>query len=650
MVRKHLREMSFGVSDLLVAKPQLDELSRQVPLLYVLLSVNSLAVAYSLSDSAPFWLTTLMPVLLVVVCTCRVFLWMRRPTPPDAASARRALNRITVIAAILALAFVTWALALYSYGVREERAHIAVFMAVTMIGCIFCLMHLPQAALAVTAVVTIPYIAYSLYEKNTVFAGIAFNTLLVMLVMIRVLMNNFRGFRELVNSKEEMARLGRENLILANTDNLTGLSNRRLFFAELARMLEGAENTQGFVAVGLLDLDRFKPINDTHGHGVGDRLLEAVAQRLSQVQWEVPDLVVSRLGGDEFAFVGPLDKRSAEAVGVRLCEALAQPFELDDLVLTLGASCGVALSTDASGSAQELFNRADYALYQSKKNSRGQVCLYTLDHEREIRSEEALERALSTADLEAEMQLHFQPVVHFDTGAVQFVEALARWNSPVLGPVRPDLFIAAAERMGLIHDLTLVLFRKAVAALGQLPECVNLSFNLSAQDVTNPPTVLNLVSIVRQSGVDPRRIMLELTETAVMRDFRQADQSVTLLRSLGMGIALDDFGTGYSSLSYLHRLPIDKIKIDRSFVHALQDQSGHDLLRSILMLCQSMTLECVVEGVETVEQLATLRELGARAFQGYLFAKPMPMDALLAWIDADESEVARPARHAAQTV
>ncbi|ALN71799.1 hypothetical protein M673_03680 [Aureimonas sp. AU20] len=642
--------MSFGVSDLLVAKPQLDELSRQVPLLYVLLSVNSLAVAYSLSDSAPFWLTTLMPVLLVVVSACRVFLWMRRPTPPDAASARRALNRITVIAAILALAFVTWALALYSYGVREERAHIAVFMAVTMIGCIFCLMHLPQAALAVTAVVTIPYIAYSLYEKNTVFAGIAFNTLLVMLVMIRVLMNNFRGFRELVHSKEEMERLGRENLILANTDNLTGLSNRRLFFAELARMLEGAENTQGFVAVGLLDLDRFKPINDTHGHGVGDRLLEAVAQRLSQVQWEVPDLVVSRLGGDEFAFVGPLDKRSAEAVGVRLCEALAQPFELDDLVLTLGASCGVALSTDASGSAQELFNRADYALYQSKKNSRGQVCLYTLDHEREIRSEEALERALSTADLEAEMQLHFQPVVHFDTGAVQFVEALARWNSPILGPVRPDLFIAAAERMGLIHDLTLVLFRKAVAALGQLPECVNLSFNLSAQDVTNPPTVLNLVSIVRQSGVDPRRIMLELTETAVMRDFRQADQSVTLLRSLGMGIALDDFGTGYSSLSYLHRLPIDKIKIDRSFVHALQDQSGHDLLRSILMLCQSMTLECVVEGVETVEQLATLRELGARAFQGYLFAKPMPMDALLAWIDADEPEVARPARHAAQTV
>lgn len=636
MQRRRPSWLSLTETPASLAKAQYVELRRQVPLLYALLSVNSLAVVYTVRHSAPLWMTVAIPALLVGICMLRMGFWLRAKMPTGEDMVRRELRRVTILASVLAGAFVCWALVLYLFAVGEERAHVSVFLAATVIGCIFCLMHLPGAALLVTVIVFTPYMAFSLYQNEPIYIAVAFNTLLVTLVLVRVLLNNFRGFEEHIQAREETERLSQENMRLANTDKLTSLPNRRLFFAELATGLQRAREDGAPLAVGLLDLDRFKPINDTYGHAVGDRLLEAVAARLDAVARSQADLVIARLGGDEFGFLGALGAEQAQAVGQRLCEALAMPFEVEDLVLSLGISCGLALFQDEASSVADLFKRADYALYHSKRHSQGKVCLYSEQHERAIRSEEALEHALSVADLDRETEIHFQPVVQFETGRVQFVEVLARWHSPTLGSVRPDVFIAAAERMGLIHDLTLVLFRKAVKALPQLPPGVNLSFNLSAQDVTNPPTVLNIISIVRQSGVDPRRIMLELTETAVMRDFQQADESITLLRSLGMGIALDDFGTGYSSLSYLHRLPIEKVKIDRSFVNGLQDMSGRNLLRSILMLCQSMRLECVIEGVETIEQLATLQKLGARVFQGYLFARPMPLPELLRWV-SDET-------------
>ncbi|WP_427024638.1 putative bifunctional diguanylate cyclase/phosphodiesterase [Aureimonas ureilytica] len=638
MVRIPFLAVRSPRTKLLLVTAQYAELSKLVPLLYALLSVNSIAVSYTLRHSAPIWMTVVAPGVLIAISMMRLLFWMRSKPAVDARTAQRDLRRVAVLASLVSAAFVTWALGLQSYAVGDERAHVTTFLAITVIGCIFCLMHLPSAALAVTAIVMGPYMIVSLIQGDAIYLAITFNVLLVTLVMMWVLIASFRGFEERIRARERAERLGRENMRLAHTDKLTDLPNRRFFFAELAQRLERAQQGDVPVAVGVLDLDRFKPINDTHGHIVGDHLLEAVARRLRTVADGEGRVVIGRLGGDEFGFVATLEPDAALAVGRRLCSTLSTPFEIDDLVLSLGISCGIALSKDGEVASADLFKRADYALYQSKRHSRGQVCLYSDDHEREIRSEEALERALSTADLAAETELQFQPIVQFDTGRVQFVEALARWNSPTLGRVRPDLFIATAERIGLIHDLTLVLFRKAVAAVSELPDDIRLSFNLSAQDVTNPPTVLHLVSIVRQSGIDPRRIVLELTETAVMRDFQQADESIALLRSLGMGIALDDFGTGYSSLSYLHRLPIDKVKIDRSFVRALRDMSGHNLLRSMLALCSSMKLECVVEGVETVEQLATLQSLGANAFQGYLFARPMPLPDLLLWMNRDVAD------------
>jgi EAL domain-containing protein (putative c-di-GMP-specific phosphodiesterase class I) len=218
------------------------------------------------------------------------------------------------------------------------------------------------------------------------------------------------------------------------------------------------------------------------------------------------------------------------------------------------------------------------------------------------------------------------------------VEALARWTSPHLGQVRPDIFIPLAERAGIVHRLTLVLFRKALGALDRLSPGTRLSFNLSAHDLASDETVSGMVSLIRQSCPDPSRLILELTETAVVRDFAAAEEAIGQMRGLGARIALDDFGTGQSSLSYLHRLPIDIVKIDRAFVAGACDSSGCELLSAIVALCKSLRMQCIAEGVEELRQLDFLREIGCDACQGFLLGRPMPVDEATALLASKESQ------------
>lgn len=607
---------------------QFKELRRQIPMLYALLSVNALAVSYTHYNLAPHWMTVYLPGVLIAVSVYRMAVWFSLKTVDLAPAAIQHLLRRTILLAMaLAGAFVTWALALNSFGGAYEEAHVAMFIAITVIGCIFCLMNLPQAVVLVMVIVTIPYLTYYTSTQNPVFIAIAMNILLVTCVIMRVVVNSFRSFTQLVMSRVETERLGRENLRLAHTDALTGLPNRRHFFHELAERLEAARSGSHAFAVGILDLDRFKAVNDTYGHIIGDRLLEQVGRRL--IASAPSGLVVSRLGGDEFGFFGDLSTTEAQSLSERFCEALSAPYQIEGLTALIGSSCGVSVFPDGGKSAHELFDHADYALYNSKNAGRGVTTVYNTEHETKIQSDRAIEAALRGADLEAEMDVHLQPIVRGRPGDIIGVEALARWTHPVLGSVRPDLFIVIAERAGLIHELTLVLLRKALKTLEALPEPIYLSFNLSADNVTSARTALAIVALVRNADIDPARLTLELTETAVMRDFDVARQSIQMFRAMGARVALDDFGTGYSSLSYLHRLPIDRIKIDRSFVRDCASPAGRSILISILALCASMKLECVVEGVETEEQLATLEELGCDCFQGYLFARPKPLPMLL---------------------
>lgn len=611
------------------------ELTRQIPLLYSLLIVNTAAVAFTHRHFAPPLLTYLMPAGLCAISLLRVVKWLRpHRASLDVGAARAQLKRSIVFAGGFGLISVLWSLSLAGYGGPYEQGHVAIYVSITVIACIFCLMSLPQAALLGSLLVTGPYLAYYFFQRSTVWTAIAINIALVSLVMIRVLLNSFKGFVGLVRSQRDMAvksaeaeRLGKENARLAMTDSLTGLPNRRFFFAQLEAAIETATRTGTRFAIGVLDLDRFKPVNDTYGHALGDRLLEEVGRRLSTFAGR--DILVARLGGDEFGVILFADCDAAAATGERFCRAIGEPYKVDELSIAIGCSGGFAIFPDAGQSAHALFNRSDYSLYHVKSGGRGRCALFSIDHETKIRSDRAIEAALQTANFDAELTVHLQPIVDLASMQTTTAEVLARWHSSTLGDVPPDIFIPAAERLGLIHQVTKALFRQALDAFAELPDGVQIAFNLSAHDIVSHDMIAFLLQEIERRGVQPARLKFELTETALMRDFDLAIIGMVALRDIGCGIVLDDFGTGYSSLSYLRRFPVDKVKVDRSFV-TTSDGCDKDVLAAIKGLCDHLRLRCVVEGIESPAQLELVRELGYGEAQGYLLGRPMTLKRFLA--------------------
>lgn len=631
-IRAFMRWMMIDPRRPDIAQAQYNELKTQIPSLYALLMVNAVAVSYTHFDVAPVYLTvgTLGPILVI---TClRMAAWIRaRKTElgPDEAIAK--MRQTVVLGSLVAAIYITWSLSLDGYGGPSERGHVALFIAITVIGCIFCLMHLPQAALMVMIIVTVPYLVHYLGQNQDVYVAIALNIFLVCLVILQVLFNGYNGFVKLIKSQSDLAlkqketeRLSAENARLAETDVLTDLPNRRYFFNRLEALTRECKTSGSVFAVGVIDLDRFKPINDTYGHQLGDQLLMEVGNRLKAIGLDTVE--VCRLGGDEFGFFYRGDLDDAAQVGQMICERISEPYRIGDLQLSVGASCGISFYPEAGRTAHTLFDRSDYALYHSKTTTRGKTTVYSTEHEARIRSERAVESALQNADYDLEFEVHFQPVVLLPERAVVGFEALARWDNPVLGKVAPDTFIAIAERTGQIHRLTVALFRKAIAQITALPQDLYLSFNLSAHDITNAETVDALLKIIRANGIDPRLVTFEITETSVIDSYEAAETCLRTLRSAGVKLALDDFGTGYSSLGYLHRLPIDSVKIDRSFVAGIREPVASGVVTSILNLCRSMQINCVVEGVEEGDQLAVLETMQCRYVQGYFFARPMPFD------------------------
>jgi diguanylate cyclase (GGDEF)-like protein len=632
----------------LTAMRQLAELQKHIPSLYGLLSVNAGALAVTHYGLAPAYLTLGIPGTVIALCLLRAIHWWRlRPETLDEAQAARHLRRTTVLTVFFSVAFVIWAMVLNTFGGPYEQGHVAIFVAVTVIACIFCLTYLPLAAFLVTGIVMGVFLFCCVTSGNHVFLAIAANTAFVTAVMVRILNTNYRAFVALVASQAVASRLSEENARLAQTDSLTGLPNRRYFFQKLDEALRSSSGADTPFALAIFDLDRFKPINDTYGHNVGDRVLAEAGRRLAA--FAGADVVVTRLGGDEFGVIlrAPASAAAALAFCDGVCTALQRPIRIGDIQVVTGCSGGLALPCRVSHDADALFDRADYALYHSKEQRRGATTLFSQEHKDAIRAEQAVETALRTADLAAEMVLHYQPVLDLATGRTAFVEGLARWTSPTLGRVAPDRFIAAAERGGMIHTVTLLLLRKALADCAQLPPGTGLSFNLSAHDLASPETVLSILAAVRGSGIDPRRLTLELTETALMRDFDHAKAAITTLRSLGIKIALDDFGTGYSSLGYVHRLPLDKIKIDRGFMADIDTDRGCSLVSTILDLCRNLGLDGIVEGIETEAQLDVARRHGSRYAQGYHIGRPMPLGDLLERLEREGAAEAKVAAEAA---
>jgi diguanylate cyclase (GGDEF)-like protein len=608
-----------------LSRAQYDAFAKQIPLLYLLLTTNTIAVATSYVNVAPFWLTVGLPAVLCLMCILRLVKWLNRsrkmPTDEMVLKQLRQTNRLAIV---IAAAFTAWGLILYGYGDAYAHGHVAFYMAVTVIGCIFCLMHMRSAAIIVTLIVNIPFIIFFLLQPQTSLKAMALNLVFVSAAMIIVLLVYSRDFARLVESRSETRRLGDENFRIANLDALTGLANRRWFFAELTKQHERAQTTGAAFAIGIIDLDGFKPVNDTYGHMTGDRVLTEAAQRLKEACGD--DIILARLGGDEFGFIvsGNPTRDELRWLGAAISDVIRLPYAVGSSQALLGSSIGVAGYPQSANDPQALFERADYALYHAKRHQRGQMVIFSTEHEEQIRSHSVIEQALQNADLDAELSMVFQPIVDITTGRVRAFEALARWQSPTLGNVSPDRFIPVAERAGHVRGVTKTLLKKALAALAQWPADIRMSFNLSAHDLSDSETVVQIIAIINRSRVDPKRIDFEITETAVAHDFKQAQAAVQTLKALGAGISLDDFGTGYSSLSHVHRLPLDKIKVDRSFITDIgSNPVSLKIVKSLTALCADMGLDCIIEGVETAAQLATLRDLGCRMVQGYYFARPM---------------------------
>ena len=631
-----------------LTRAQFDAFSKQIPLLYFILMSNTIAVAYTYVNVAPDWLTMIVPSVLTVLAALRTYWWLRQRhqvrSDADILRNLRATNWLTLP---IGAGFTAWSFALYPYGDPFAKSQVAFYMAVTVIGCIFSLMHLRSAALIVTLIVDVPYVLFFFATGEPTLKAIAVNNLLVSGAMVTVLFIYYRDFADLVASRKSLLAqqaatqaLSDENFRLANLDSLTELPNRRRFFAELSSAFADAERRHVRVAVGIIDLDGFKPINDNYGHSVGDRVLIEAGRRIREVcEGFGPQRVeFARLGGDEFGLVvcGDPEDTDLTRLGERIGSQVKLPYQLDTAHTGLSCSIGFALFPDSATTSEALYECADYALYHAKRHQRGRTVIFSSELEAEIRSRGVIENLLRTSDFGAEMELVFQPIVDAMSEHTAGFETLARWHSPRLGWVSPADFIPAAERIGLIRPLTQALLARALATARTWPDDIRLSFNLSAHDVCAAEGILPLISIIEKSGLSPRRIDFEITETAVTFDFVRAQQSIATLKAMGCGISLDDFGTGYSSLSHVHRLPLDKIKVDRSFVAEINENPvSHKIIKSLAGLCDDMEIACVVEGVETRAQLDSLRRLGCDFIQGYYFARPMPADAIADYLASE---------------
>jgi diguanylate cyclase (GGDEF)-like protein len=629
-------------------RAQYNALTTHVPLLYFVLAINTALAASQFMDSAPTWMTLGVPGVMAVLLAARVAIWLSwRGKPVSDEMIRYRMLRTAWIGAVLGAVLVAWSLRLYALGTPLEKGYIVFYIGITSVSSVMSLIHLPAAALGVTGVVALPFAAYLVARGHEGTMVLVVNMLLVIGVLIYVLYVYSQAFSQLFDTKSDLERkrgeaaaLGEENWRLAHLDTLTGLANRRQFFANFEAGLASAAEQGRRFAIGLIDLDGFKPVNDGYGHNVGDAVLREVGARLSKHGGE--GVFFARLGGDEFAILAE-DDASTERLSTlseSLCATLRAPYHVCGMEVTITATIGFAAYPDAGLSTETLYERADYALYTAKENGRGGMQVFTPELQEALAQSKTVELALHRADLDKEFYLEFQPIFDIDKRRPSSFEALARWKSPTLGQVRPDRFIRMAEKSGLIHRLTRVLLGKALAQAATWPQDISLSFNLSMRDLTSREAMLAIVSQIVSSGFPPTRLTLEITESAFMRDYESAAESLDMLKRLGVKISLDDFGTGYSSLSYVHQLPLDKIKIDRSFVRALGgNHPTRDVIRTILALCENLKLDCVAEGMETPDEVEALRDLGCRRMQGFYFSRPVGPDKIAGLLEPDRERI-----------
>lgn len=438
--------------------------------------------------------------------------------------------------------------------------------------------------------------------------------------------------RDVTDNRNEIVALKHQ----AMHDGLTDLPNRMMLFDRLAEALEAARSDRRLIALLLMDLDRFKEVNDTFGHHFGDVLLKQVAFRLRN-QLHVDD-TVARLGGDEFAIVltSALDANAVAMTARRILNSLQQPFVVEGQVLEVGASIGIALYPQHGSDARTLMRRADVAMYATKQSNAGFTFHERDEPESRVPDQLSLVVEMRTAIERNEFELYYQPKRHLHSGLITRVEVLVRWNHPRRGLLMPVSFVPIAERTGLIKPMTDWILDKALQQCREWQDAgapIHVAVNVSAKSLLEETLPSKVLSLLDKWNIDPRFLKIEITESSIMADPAHALAIMSMLQSMGVRLSVDDFGTGYSSLTHLRELPIDEIKIDKSFVTGMVGSDADAaIVRTVIDLAHNLGKQVCAEGVEDAETLQRLEEMGCDLAQGYFISRPVPAATLLTWL------------------
>jgi diguanylate cyclase (GGDEF)-like protein len=620
-------------------------LQRQIPVLYTVALANFLGLGLATGGSLIGSLFSPSTLLVGLVCL-RMVHWLRarnRRLAPE--KILRELRKTWFYALIISLGFCAWSLYLLETVGSPTDLYVIFFASLAALGCAYGAMSYPAAARLPLLLLGMPMALRLIVIRDAPHIALGLSLTMILLLILRLLDIHNRGFRAIVESRtriaDESERARRAEKAaksekakakrIADTDSLTGLANRRAFLRILGRRAARLDRGGCAFALAIVDLDGFKPINDTFGHATGDTVLQGIGARLAAAA--SGGAVIARTGGDEFALLLPTIRNpgTAKAAGAAICAALQEPYVVDGREFRISGCCGLTLLSPGDCDVAQALIRADTSLYRAKQAGRAGAALFSSEMDEAHRRRKAIETALRLPDVQESISLLFQPIRDLATGELRAFEALARWDHETLGRVPPDQFIPIAEQINRIEVISDRLLAKAAAAALSWAESIRLSFNVSAVQLCTAGAADRILAVLDEAGLESHRLQIEVTETALLADFHAARRNLLALRNAGVRIMLDDFGAGHASISYLREMQFDGVKLDGSLVTPmLESIRARRLLKGVLDLCASLGLPCVAEHIESHDQVTLLRELGCRDGQGFFLAPPLHQDAALA--------------------
>ncbi|WP_241659810.1 putative bifunctional diguanylate cyclase/phosphodiesterase [Sphingomonas glacialis] len=591
-----------------IARAQFRSLAKQVPLLYLILICNTAAITSEFFRAEMPFRTLVIPTILCVIASVRAIWWLRQNAERAISDEDlvRLIRRTCNLAFILTMAFEIWSASIYGLGRSKSRGQLIFFLSLTEVSTIFCLMSIRAAAMRVAAVSmawSIGYFAWIGAGQNMV------ESIVMFFVSGGLMVIAFRynsEFTQMIHSRRDLRlrqieseTLSRENARIAVTDALSGLPNRRHLLARLDTLESELDRPLDSVAIVFVDLDGFKEINDAHGHHAGDLLIGSLSERLRETC--PPYATLARIGGDEFAVLVETHGATAKAVAIakRYRAEINLPVLVDQHVLQVGSSIGIAGNTSAPLKASELLRRADTAMYHVKTHAKGEIAVYqeTFDEGRLHRI--AVQAQIGAGLARNEFDVVYQPIVNAKSGAIVAAEALIRWPGRSEGPLSPDHFIGIAEATGQILSIGLFVLERACRDFQRLTS-IKLSVNVSPAQFRDPTFHRQVAHILEQTRFPARRLQFEITEGYLLADAYRAIDGVRAFRAMGISVALDDFGTGFTSIHYLQSYGFSHIKIDKSLLEDLHRESKASMLiEAAVLLAKGLDMRVVAEGVET---------------------------------------------------